>query len=347
MDSTTSRRTGRVRLTLPIPPFRPRWPWIGGDLQTVRNTVFEVLGLGRIDLEAEGFEQIRFTFPMPDGSDDRLMGTLNRPLVEREGGPLMLLIHGLAGCETSSYMLTTAKALLEAGYRVLRLNLRGAGPTRSLCRGMYHAGRSEDLHAVLNQLAPQIAGDGVVIVGYSLGGNMLLKALGERGKIRGVVGAVSVSAPVDLKITQKTVMLPRNRLYHGRILQALIKQSLAGASDPTEALRAAAASARSVYEFDDVFVAPRNGFAGADAYYEACSARRFVHHIKTPTLIVHAKDDPWIPIDCYRDVEESKPASVLTIYPPSGGHVGFHTKGLSIPWHDRLIVSFVDRLSLV
>ena len=345
-DSTTSRRSSRVSLTVPIPPFRSRLPWVGGDLQTLRNTLFELAGLGRVDLQAEGFDQVRFTFPMPDGSGDRLLGTLNRPLVEREGAPLVMLVHGLAGCETSSYMLTTAKALLHEGYRVMRLNLRGAGPTRSLCRGMYHAGRTGDLAAVLAQLAPQIAGEGVVIIGYSLGGNALLKFLGERGRVPGVLGAVAVSAPVDLKAAQRTIMRPRNRVYHHWMLRKLIRDSLAGAADPSDAEQRAARAARTVYAFDDGFVAPRNGFEGADAYYEACSARGFVRHIRIPTIILHARDDPWIPIASYQQVEETKPAIVLTVYPPSGGHVGFHTKGSRYPWHDRLTISFLDRLTL-
>src|SRR5262249_43965141 len=119
----------------------------------------------------QGSERLSFT--MEDG--DRLLAMLDRPIAARPGGPLVILIHGLTGWEESLYIQSQARVLLGGGWRVLRLNLRGAGPSRATCGGQYFAGRSQDLRAVLARLPDELASDGVVAVGYSLGGAMLLK----------------------------------------------------------------------------------------------------------------------------------------------------------------------------
>jgi predicted alpha/beta-fold hydrolase len=117
-----------------------------------------------------------------------------RPSTATAGRPLAILIHGLTGDEDGAYMHATATALLAAGLPVLRLNLRGAGASRPLCRGTYHAGRSEDLRAVVARLPSDLARDGVVLVGYSLGANMVLKFLGERDCAVPVRAAAAISS---------------------------------------------------------------------------------------------------------------------------------------------------------
>src|SRR3546814_6433177 len=114
---------------------------------------------------------------MPDGTGDVLVGALNRPPGHAGGSrPLVVLVHGLTGSEDSLYMLCSAALLLAHGYPVLRLNLRGAGQSRPVCRLQYHAGRTADLRAVLERLPPTLAGSGLLVVGYSLGGNKIGRA---------------------------------------------------------------------------------------------------------------------------------------------------------------------------
>ncbi len=188
--------------------FITRPPWWGGDLQTLRNS------LRRTAVDLSAFQQERLEFPMNDGSGDTLLSMLNWPeTIATDGArrPLAILIHGLTGDESSNYMLATAEHLLRLGHPVMRLNLRGAGPSRPRCRFQYHAGRSGDLHQVLMQLDGRLASQGILLVAYSLGGNMLLKYLGEQGRRAPVLGAVSVSAPIDLKATQVRFMQRRNR----------------------------------------------------------------------------------------------------------------------------------------
>ncbi|MEM1400104.1 MAG: alpha/beta fold hydrolase, partial [Pseudomonadota bacterium] len=128
-----------------LPPLSEKWPWKGGDLQTVRN---RLRGHRATLLPApETLE-----FEMPDGTGDRLIGALSRPTQETGGKPLAVLLHGLTGCEDSHYVVEAALRLLDQGHPVMRLNLRGAGPARKTCRFQYHAGRSEDLRAVFDQL---------------------------------------------------------------------------------------------------------------------------------------------------------------------------------------------------
>ncbi len=322
-----------------FPTFRPRPPWLGGDLQTLRNAL-----VGR-PADLDPWPGRRLELAVADGSGDRLAAVLHEPSEER-GRPLAVLIHGLTGCEDSLYLRATARHLLAACYPVLRLNLRGAGPSRPLCRFQYHAGKSEDLRDAilsLGELDPDLLHPGLVAIGYSLGANMLLKFLAEEAAGFPLRAAVSVSAPIDLKAAQEAIMRPRNAVYHRYLLTRMKRDALEGAAETSAAERRAVEGARSVYEFDDRFVAPRGGFAGAEDYYSRCGARRFLSGIAVPTLVIHAKDDPWIPASAYGAVDWSANRNLVPVLAGGGGHVGFHGAGSDVPWHDRCILRFLDR----
>jgi predicted alpha/beta-fold hydrolase len=255
-----------------------------------------------------------------------------------------VLLHGLTGCADSRYVLRAAGRLLDAGFPVLRLNLRGAGPCRKICREQYHSGRSQDLEAVLDQLPSSLTGNGLVTVGWSLGANVLLKGLAEFGDAFPIRAAVSVSAPIDLAAAAAQLGSPRNRVYHRRLL-ARMKQELAQAPDELmPAIRAALAGVRSIIEFDDRFTAPRNGFADAAHYYSQCSAGRFMPAIPVPTLVIHALDDPWIPGAAYREYDWAGNPNLTPLLPRRGGHVGFHAVGGRV-WSDDCMVDYLRRLT--
>jgi uncharacterized protein len=321
------------------PRFLARPPWWGGDLQTIRNY------LRKPAIALDLYPAERLEFPMLDDSDDALVATLNRPSATEDPRPLVILIHGLTGCETSTYMKASARHLLARGHPVLRLNLRGAGPSRPRCRLQYHAGRTEDLRAVVGRLDGRLAANGIVIVGFSLGANMLLKYMGEQGRRAPLLGAVSVSAPIDLKATQLRLMQRRNRRYHDYLLARMKDEIAAPDSGLTDLERAALDTISSVYEFDDRIVAPRNNFANADDYYARCSAKNFLVEIRIPTLLIHARNDPWIPPNAYLAFDWSSNPRLTPLLPKGGGHVGFHGFGSSVPWHDRCIGGFIDRLT--
>jgi len=321
------------------PRFLARPPWWGGDLQTIRN----YLRKPAVPLDSHPAEPLEF--PMDDGSGDALVATLNRPRQADGARPLIVLIHGLTGCETSTYMKASARHLLERGHPVLRLNLRGAGPSRPRCRLQYHAGRTEDLRTVIGRMNGRLAANGLVIVGFSLGGNMLLKYLGEQGRRAPLLGAVSVSAPIDLKAAQLRLMERRNRRYHDYLLARMKDEIATSNSQPNDLERTALDTISSVREFDDRIVAPRNNFTDADDYYACCSAKGVLGDIRVPTLLIHARNDPWIPSNAYLAFDWDSNPRLTPLLPRGGGHVGFHGLGSIVPWHDRCIARFVDRLT--
>ena len=284
-------------------------------------------------------------FDMADGTGDVLVGKLDvLGLMPADTRPLAILIHGLTGCDESSYIRMSASSLLSAGHPVLRLNLRGAGATVGTTREQYHAGRSEDLRAVIAALPDELTGSGIVLMAYSLGANMALKYLGEGGSdLTAVIrAAIAVSAPIDLAATAERFIQPRNRFYHDWIMRRMRKESLASGLD--DRLKAAITKVRTIVEFDDRITAHRNGFNGAGDYYARCSATGFLDAIKVPTLVVQALNDPWIPARAFRERDWQRNPIVRPALAQSGGHVGFHDVH-ALPWHDRIARTFLDEVS--
>jgi hypothetical protein len=318
---------------LSFPRFRSRLPWWGRDLQTLRNYIVS------IESSLAPYPAERVEFPMTDG--DRLLASLHRPAADL-GRPLVVLIHGLTGSEDSAYIRASALHFLDQGYRVLRLNLRGAGPSKGVCRSRYHAGRSDDLRQVLGQMDGRLAGKGLLLVGYSLGGNLLLKYLGEAGRRAIVRGAVSISAPIDLDAARRSIMRPRNRLYHRHIVSGLKLES--ESLELTAAQRRILAEVETVFDFDDRILAPLMGFADALDYYRRSMALPLLPEIRVPTLVIHARNDPWIPFRSYRDFDWASNPRLIPLLPTTGGHVGFHGRGSRVPWHDRSMALFFGRL---
>jgi len=312
-------------------PFVARPPWWGGDLQTIRNWLVAGVGLAPEDPRAEVLH-----LPAGDGSGDRMIGLLSRP--ETETRPLAVLVHGLAGSASSLYMRMTARHLLDRGYPVLRLNLRGAGVSAMSCTCRYNAGQSGDIADALGRLEPSLMARGAFIVGFSLGGNILLKFLAEQAGQFPILAAASVSAPIDLAASARRIMAPRNWLYHKWLL-AETKRAWAGAV-LTEGQRRGHAEARSMYEFDDRVVGPCAGFSGADEYYARCMGLRFLDRIKVPTLVIHAVDDPWIPVSILNGVAWPDMPCLTPLIADGGGHVGFHGRGGASPWHDTCIAGY-------
>lgn len=317
------------------PPFAPRPPWLGPDLQTLRNLV-------RAPERSwpEGTRSERLKLPLADGSGDRLSARLLRPMAEASGDrPLVVLVHGLGGSEDSGYMRVSAAHLLAGGVRVLQLNLRGAGPSRILCAQQYHAGRTGDFRDALNALPDELRTAGIVAVGFSLGGNMVLKYAAEFGELRGVV---SVSAPIDLSASSRRFLDARNRIYHAYLLAGMKREALGVGAAVSDEERRILPGIRSILEFDDRIVAPRGGFADAEDYYAKNHARRFLGAIRVPALLIQAQNDPWIPASAYTSFDWSSNPALTPLLPRSGGHVGFHGRGSRVPWHDHCVAAFLE-----
>lgn len=325
---------GRPIPSVAIPELITALKWRGADLQTMRNVI-----LGPALSLDDNYERV--SFDLPHG--ESLQAALHKPDVSHDL-PLIIIIHGLAGDETSPNVISAAAHFLALGYPVLRLNLRGAGPSALTSVGPYHGGLCDDLDAVVTQVASRSYGAGIILYGISLGGNMMLKYLGKRGKEAAVRGAIAVSAPLDLKSVQVRLMSSRNRLYHNYLLLGMKKyaQQMSGHYD--EMLLSRAQSSRSLFEFDDQFTAPAHGMAGAEDYYRKHSAGSFVDQIQVPTLMIHAENDPWIPVEDYYQRDWTKGDMVSLVISKDGGHVGFHGKGHNIPWHDRVAAAYFTQI---
>jgi hypothetical protein len=255
-----------------------------------------------------------------------------------------MLIHGLGGSENSVYMQASAAHHLAHGHPVVRLSLRGAGPSRATCRLQYHAGRTGDIVDAIAALPAELVRGGIFAVGYSLGGNVLLKLLGE-GRVNGgahppILAASSVSAPIELRRAAYRFLDKRNYFYPRWMLARLQREATAPGAVISEKEREGVFRARNVIEFDEFFVAPRNGFAGAEDYYARCSAYPLLGAIRTPTLVIHAENDPWIPVVSYRERDWSANPALTLAMTTGGGHVGFHAAGDAATWHDRRIGAF-------
>jgi predicted alpha/beta-fold hydrolase len=325
--------------SLDLPPFRPRFPWWGPDLQTLAI----LLQPASLDMAPHTSERV--CFPMADRTGDILLGMLDRPAQPVEDRPLAILIHGLTGNEYSVYILSAARHLLDSGYSVLRLNVRGAGPSRPYCGEHNHVGRTADFRRVLQQIPEDLKRNGVVAIGYSLGGALLLKYLGEEGTFSPLRAAASICAPLDLLRTGHHMLRPRNWLYHSYILNSLKAETLAEGARLSDEERGIVRSARTVFDYDDRFIAPRYGFRGAEDYYSLCSPRHFMPEIGVPTMVLAAGDDPWIPIENYRDFKWSDNQWLLPVIPETGGHVGFHGDASGRPWCNLVLEKFLERVT--
>lgn len=314
-------------------PFRPRPPWITGDLQTLRNFV-------RRDAPDPG-PFARLWLDLPDG--DALAAAWHA----RDGThPTIVLVHGLTGCEDSQYMRRSVAFWRRRGHGVVRLNLRGSAPSLARSTRAYNAAAGADIVHALRGLPEEARHGGLVCIGVSLGGTQLLNALAREGDAPSlpIVAAATVCAPLLLAPVARRIMASRNVLYHRWLLHQMQREAEALAYHLPAPLLAAARAARSIYAFDDTYVAPLAGFAGADDYYTRASLPQHLARIVAPTLCLTAADDPWVPAESYRAIEWRANPRVTPLIAPGGGHVGFHDRDRDGTWADRTVAAFVQRV---
>lgn len=319
------------------PPFQVRAPWYGGDLQTLRNTVVAK------SKSLDEWPHHSLTIPLDDASGDCLQAEVHKASSARVSAPLVILIHGLTGSAQSDIVVNSAAALLAAGYNVVRLNLRASDPVAHRCTRLSHAGKTDDIEAAIRTLPQELKPNGVVLYGFSLGGNAILKFAGEGRLQEEVRGLVSVSAPINLLQAQQQIHRSRNWIYHRYLVKGMRQGVLA--SKLAERWKVAVQAVKTIYDFDNEIIAPHHGFSSATDYYQRNSAAAFIPAIKVPGIIIHAADDPWIPLDAYREIEPHCPSNLRLIIARSGGHVGFHAQGLSVAWHDHAALQFLNYLA--
>jgi predicted alpha/beta-fold hydrolase len=203
------------------------------------------------------------------------------------------------------------------------MNLRGAGDGFGLARGFYHAGRSEDVRAVLSWMAVRFPLSPIALVGFSLGGSLALKLAAEASEqaVTGLDCVLAANPPIDLAACAETMQSPLNRLYGWYFLGSLVADVKRLHRRFPELGKPNLTRVRSVFDFDDRYTAPRNGFASAQDYYHRCSVWPLIPRIRHDGLVVHAQDDPFVPADTFARVRF--PGNLPLDLSRNGGHMGY------------------------
>ncbi|UCE88860.1 MAG: hydrolase [Pseudomonadota bacterium] len=262
-------------------------------------------------------------------------------------GPLVLVLHGLEGSIRSPYASGILRALHAGGFVAVLMHHRGcSGEPNRLARG-YHSGETGDLAYVVQVLRRRYPGRQLFVIGYSIGGNMLLKWLGETGNDSGIEGAIAVSVPFILADAADRLCRGMSRLYQWHLLRHM-KRAVRRKVQllDTQIDVGAALASTTFWQFDDIVTAPLHGFRDVNDYYARASSRPWLKHIATPTLLLHARDDPFMFPSSLPASNELPPSVTLEIT-QHGGHVGFINgpwPGLAHYWLEHRIVQHLHAL---
>lgn len=240
--------------------------------------------------------------------------------------PTVLALHGLEGSSSAHYMRGLADKAWAAGCNIVLLNQRNCGGTEALSPRLYHSGLTADPAAVVRELIDADRLPAIGLVGYSLGGNLTLKLMGEYGELPPpeVKGACAVSPTLDLACCVDALERPGNWLYQWNFVRGLkARMRRMAAAWPGRFDLRPMTAIRSVRAFDDAYTAPHHGFAGAADYYYRAASLRVADRIRVPTLIVSAKDDPFIPPAQFDDPAVAGNPSITRTITDHGGHCGF------------------------
>ncbi len=276
-----------------------------GHLQTIYPTLFRKVSL-------RDYERERITTPDND--------FLDLDWLKQNSKKVVIISHGLEGNTHRAYVKGMAKAFYNDGYDVLAWNFRGCGGGMNKALRFYHSGATDDLSTVVDH-AIHLGYETILLIGFSLGGNLSLKYGGERALNSKIKGIIAFSVPMHLYSCSLQLSKPSNWIYANRFLKSLKNKITEKSKVMPELMRTALREIKTLQQFDDAFTGPLHGFKDAIDYYQKCSALFFLEGIKIPTLIVNAQNDPFLSVECF-------PASIKNNrikfkFPKTGGHVGF------------------------
>lgn len=293
--------------------FKPLWWLPNGHAQTIFSTL-----TNKMKAPVDHWERIE----LADGDFIDLAWAVNGLSAD---SPVVILLHGLAGSVNSSYVAKLLTACNQSGYRGVLMHFRGAGREPNRLARAYHSGDTEDLAHLLAVLNEREGQTRKAVIGISLGGNVLLKWLGQTGNKTLIHAAVAVSVPFQLQLVVEKINKGFSRLYQSYLLQGLRsvflkKLDMINTQFPLSKNKLF--SLKNLRAFDEQITAPLHGFADAQTYYNEASSRQYLHAVRTPTLIIHALDDPFMIPEAIPDAEELSPYITLELS-KFGGHVGF------------------------
>lgn len=309
--------------------FKPAWWLPGSHLQTLWPALLRRKKI--LPIRNERLE-------LPDGD------FLDLCWVGEGSGPLVLVLHGLNGSINSHYVNGLLHMFLQRGWRAILMHFRGCSNEPNRLARSYHSGETGDLNMVITELFRREPSLELYVVGYSLGGNVLLKALGTDAINKSIKAAVAVSVPFELNKTADFMSKGMSRFYQMHLVKGLIAQYKRKFKTTKSLLDTDVDKLRTFWKFDNDVTAPLHGFKDAADYYKRSSSRQYLINIKIPTLIIHAKNDPFTPINSLPQAHEISNQVTLELL-ESGGHVGFVT-GLypwrSTYWLEQKIFNFLN-----
>ena len=313
---------------MPLVPSRFQPPWFlrNGHVQTILPVLLQ--RRARAAFTRERLE-------LPDGD------FLDLDWLRQGSQRLVILAHGLEGSSTQTYIRGMAATLAGAGWDSLAYNFRGCSGEPNRLPRAYHSGETEDLRAVIAHAVA--AYSTIALVGFSLGGNVILKYLGEAPSHPAIRTAAAICAPIDLAACARKLDQRRsNRIYLRRFIVSLVDKIEAKATLFPDIVDATGArNLDSFQAFDDRYTGPMHGFRDAEDYWTQSSARQFLRNITVPTLLLQPRNDPFLAPEAYPWPEAEANPHFFLETPESGGHVGFLDlrRGLQ-PWSERRVAAF-------
>jgi hypothetical protein len=295
--------------------FKPAWWLPNSHLQTLWAPLFRKKILN--------IQLIRERVELPDGDFIDLDWT-----EKNATKPIVLLLHGFEGSVDSHYVKGMLDAIKQQGWVGALMHFRGCSGEPNRLPRMYHSGETTDVAYIVEYLLQQTTMP-IATIGFSLGGNVLLKWLGETGSKNPLKAAIAISVPFELHKAVKKLENGLSKIYQKRFINSLQKKLKHKFSSGPLPFCSEFLKLKTLREFDDQITAPLHGFASADEYYSLSSSRAFLSSIQTPTLILHAKDDPFMSEDAIPNQDEL-PSSVELELSRTGGHIGFISGNL--PW---------------
>lgn len=307
--------------------FKPAWWLPGSHLQTLWP-IFR--RKKRFPIQNERLELLDGDF-------------LDLGWVGEGSGPIILILHGLNGSIQSHYVNGLLHAILKQGWRGVLMHFRGCSDEPNRLARSYHSGETNDLKTVIEVLLKRHPNVPLFVVGYSLGGNVLLKALGTREIHPLVKAAVAISVPFELAKTADYMCQGPSRFYQWYLVRELITQYQKKFKHTRSLLNGDIRPFKTFWEFDHHVTAPLHDFKDAADYYQKSSSRQYLKNIEIPTLIIHAKDDPFTDLSSLPELHEVS-ANVSLAFSRNGGHVGF-VSGIypwrPIYWLEQKILGFI------